>query len=57
MRVGGVSNKSIANRLKANKEDQLSWELNDLDKPLLFSFFKPLRKLPQYLLKPDYNNE
>ena len=57
MRVGGVSNKSIANRLKANKEDQLSWELNDLDKPLLFSFFKPLRKLPQYFLKPDYNNE
>ena len=53
MRVGGVSNNSIAQRLKASKEDRMSWELNGLDCPYFFSIFKPLRKVPQFFLKPQ----
>lgn len=53
MRVGGVSNNSIAQRLKASKEDRMSWELNGLACPYFFSIFKPLRKVPQYFIKPQ----
>ncbi|GAB3792632.1 glycosyltransferase family 2 protein [Spirosoma humi] len=52
MRVGGISNSSLQNRLRANREDQLAWQLNDL-KPYFFTFWlKPLRKLKQYVSKP-----
>ena len=53
MRLGGVSNNSISHRLKAIKEDRISWELNGLDCPYLFSIFKPLRKVPQFFTKPQ----
>jgi hypothetical protein len=49
MRVGGVSNASLKNRLKANKEDQLAWEINNLKMPVLLPVLKPLSKLKQYL--------
>jgi glycosyltransferase involved in cell wall biosynthesis len=49
MRAGGVSNSSLKNRLQANKEDRLAWELNDLFPPVLLGLKKPLRKLPQWL--------
>jgi len=49
MRVGGQSNVSIKNRLKANKEDRMAWKLNDL-KPGAFTFIrKPLGKLVQFV--------
>lgn len=52
MRVGGISNSSLKNRLRANQEDQKAWQLNDL-KPYFFTFWlKPLRKLKQYISKP-----
>ncbi len=48
MRMGGVSNASLKNRLKANKEDQLAWEINNLKMPVLLPVLKPLSKLKQY---------
>ena len=49
MRVGGVSNASLKNRIKANKEDQLAWKINGLKMPVLLPLLKPLSKLRQYL--------
>ncbi len=52
MRAGGVSNSSVKNRLRANREDQTAWQVNEL-KPYFFTFWlKPLRKLKQYVSKP-----
>ena len=49
MRVGGQSNVTLKNRLKANREDQKAWEVNGL-KPGKFTFIrKPLSKLGQFL--------
>lgn len=51
MRVGGVSNSSLANRIKANREDKLAWKINGL-KPKKFTFIlKPLSKIGQFLKK------
>ena len=51
MRAGGQSNKSILNRLKANKEDRMAWEINGL-KPFWFTLYlKPLRKVTQFIFK------
>jgi len=48
MRVGGVSNMSLKNRIKANRNDRKAWSKNDL-KPLPFTLLlKPLRKIPQF---------
>lgn len=52
MRAGGISNSSLQNRLRANREDRLAWQLNDLT-PYFFTFWlKPLRKVKQYISKP-----
>lgn len=52
MRAGGVSNSSLTNRLRANQDDRLAWELNEM-KPYFFTLWlKPLRKLNQYISKP-----
>lgn len=49
MRVGGKSNKSFLNRVKANREDKKAWEINGL-KPGVFTFIlKPLSKIGQFL--------
>lgn len=49
MRIGGMSNSSLRNRLRANREDKRAWEINELKyKPYTF-FFKPLRKLGQFI--------
>ena len=51
MRLGGQSNVSLRNRLNANKEDRLAWQINDL-KPGAFTFIrKPLSKVGQFLKK------
>jgi len=51
MRAGGVSNSSLQNRIRANKEDRLAWKLNDL-RPYFFTLYlKPLRKIHQFLIK------
>lgn len=51
MRAGGKSNKSVQNRVKANKEDKEAWIVNNL-KFLPFTFIlKPIRKIPQFFIK------
>lgn len=48
MRVGGVSNVTLKNRIRANREDKRAWLINDL-KPGMFTLIrKPLSKLGQY---------
>ena len=47
MRVGGKSNASIKNRIKANNEDRKAWKINGL-KPYFYTLYlKPLRKISQ----------
>lgn len=51
MRVGGTSNVSLKNRLKANREDREAWRMNGL-KPGTFTVIrKPLSKITQFLKK------
>lgn len=51
MRVGGQSNVSLKNRIKANREDRRAWAVNGL-KPGIFTMFrKPLSKISQYFKK------
>jgi glycosyltransferase len=52
MRVGGKSNASVRNRLRANAEDKQAWRVNGMTPPLGLRFSKPIRKIPQYLMKP-----
>lgn len=51
MRSGGMSNASLFNRLRANKEDRLAWKLNGLHPYFFTLYMKPLRKIPQFLIK------
>jgi glycosyltransferase len=49
MRAGGMSNASLRNRLRANREDRLAWKMNGL-KPYFFTIYlKPLRKITQFI--------
>jgi glycosyltransferase len=49
MRIGGVSNNSIKNRIKANYADWLAMKINGVKFPLLAVLLKPIRKIPQFL--------
>jgi glycosyltransferase involved in cell wall biosynthesis len=51
MRVGGVSNSSLKNRLKANREDKKAWEMNGLKPKPYTLIFKPLSKVLQFVKK------
>ena len=51
MRVGGMSNVSLKNRIKANKEDRKAWIMNGLIPKSYTLLFKPLRKMIQYVKK------
>ena len=51
MRAGGVSNASINNRIRANREDRRAWQINGI-KPYFFTLYlKPFRKIFQYIIK------
>ena len=51
MRLGGASNATLKNRLRANQMDRRAWEVNGLT-PLPWTIFlKPLRKINQWLVK------
>lgn len=51
MRVGGQSNVTLKNRIKANKEDREAWKINGL-KPGVFTLIrKPLSKVGQFFRK------
>ncbi len=54
MRLGGKSNASMRNRLLANHEDRLAWEVNGLKAPSGLRLFKPLRKLRQFWERPRF---
>ena len=49
MRMGGQSNVSLINRIKANKEDRKAWEVNGLKPGKLTFIRKPLSKIGQFL--------
>ena len=51
MRTGGTSNVSLLNRIKANREDKLAWELNGMKPGPFTLLFKPLSKIGQYFKK------
>tara|TARA_B000000532_G_scaffold226690_1_gene205157 strand:+ start:1836 stop:2606 length:771 start_codon:yes stop_codon:yes gene_type:complete len=53
MRIGGISNYSIWNRLRGNNEDYISWKMNGLRPPMFIRFKKPLSKLPQFFKRPN----
>lgn len=51
MRTGGMSNASVNNRIRANREDRQAWRMNGL-KPYFFTLYlKPLRKITQFIKK------
>jgi glycosyltransferase involved in cell wall biosynthesis len=51
MRTGGMSNASMRNRIRANREDREAWRINGL-KPYFFTLYlKPLRKITQFIKK------
>jgi len=51
MRTGGISNASIKNRIRANREDREAWRINGLQPNLFTLYLKPLRKITQFLKK------
>jgi glycosyltransferase len=53
MRAGGMSNASFRNRIKANIEDREAWRVNQIRPYFYTTLLKPLRKLTQYLRKPN----
>lgn len=48
MRVGGQSNVSLKNRMKANLEDRQAWRVNGLKPRFYTLYLKPLRKILQF---------
>lgn len=53
MRLGGESNVTLRNRIRANKEDRRAWRMNALRPGPLTLTMKPLRKLGQFIRKSD----
>jgi len=53
MRVGGMSNESLINRIKANQNDLKAWQVNGIKPDWSFRFLKPLSKIKQYLDRPE----
>jgi glycosyltransferase len=51
MRTGGISNASILNRLRANKEDREAWRINGLRPYFFTTYLKPIRKIFQFITK------
>lgn len=48
MRLGGLSNSSLQNRLRANREDRLAWQMNEIRPNWFTLWLKPLRKIRQF---------
>jgi hypothetical protein len=51
MRVGGESNVSLKNRIRANKEDRKAWTMNGLRPAWYTLTLKPLSKIGQFVRK------
>lgn len=54
MRTGGLSNASWRNRLRANREDKMAWQINGLKPYFYTTILKPLRKLRQFYYRPHH---
>ena len=50
MRDGGMSNATLTNRLRANREDREAWRLNGLRPYFFTTWLKPLRKIKQFFI-------
>ena len=51
MRIGGKSNVTLVNRIKANREDKMAWKINNI-KPRFYTLaLKPLSKIGQFFGK------
>jgi glycosyltransferase involved in cell wall biosynthesis len=48
MGIGGISNKSLGNRVQALRFDLKAMRNNDISLPVITIFFKPLRKMAQF---------
>jgi len=53
MRCGGVSNRDLKHRVRANLMDRKAWVVNDLTPYPWTLWLKPLRKLPQWVRQPQ----
>lgn len=53
MRVGGESNVSLKNRIRANQEDAEAWKMNNLKPGTFTRIRKPLSKVKQFLKKSN----
>ena len=51
MRTGGISNRNIVNRIKANLEDRKAWKMNNIKPRFYTLFLKPVRKINQFFIK------
>ena len=51
MRIGGISNYSIWNRLRGNNEDYISWKMNGLRPPMFIRFKKAIIKIKSVFQK------
>ncbi|MFD2244902.1 glycosyltransferase family 2 protein [Pontibacter ruber] len=49
MRVGGKSNVTLINRIRANNEDYNAWIMNGLKPKFYTRYLKPLRKITQFI--------
>lgn len=49
MRIGGVSNSTLKNRLAANRNDLKAWKTNNLTPKFYTLWLKPLRKIFQFI--------
>lgn len=49
MRTGGISNRNLRSRLRANREDRMAWRYNDLHPPFYTTLLKPVRKMSQFI--------
>ncbi len=51
MRMGGASNASLKQRIRANQEDYWAWRMNKLRPNPFTLILKPLRKIKQFLIR------
>jgi len=51
MRVGGMSNTSLKNRIAANLMDRKAWHVNGLQPQVWTLWMKPLRKILQWVVR------
>ena len=51
MRIGGKSNVTLANRIKANREDRKAWKINEVHPNFFTLIRKPLSKIFQFFCR------